>query len=165
MIKAEPCSDELGPATELGKNNPVMNNILWTYFSSYLLHNRSGHFIMESTVPVWSWSWSLENINNFRGNLLSFYRSRGDVRNTFFRQITPHNRCYILPKLLHYTKVAGFVQNTTKNCARRYYLGYDLIVISLFFKWFGGWWVVVVKNIEFILFLCFKSENKPPLFH
>ena len=28
MIKAELCSDELGPATELGNNNPVMNNIL-----------------------------------------------------------------------------------------------------------------------------------------
>ena len=127
--------------------------ILWwkissdrTYLSSYILHNRSGHFLIKSTVPVWSWSWSLENINNFRGNLLSFYRSGGGVRNTFFRQITPHNRCYILPKLLHYKKVAGFVQNTTKNCARRYYLGYDLIVISLVCYMNGWGWVV--RNVR-----------------
>ena len=31
-------------------------------------------------------------------------------------------------------KMAGFVQNTTENCAR----GYDLIVISLVFMWFSG---------------------------
>ena len=144
MIKAELCSDELGPATELGNNNPVMNNILWTYLSSYLLQNRFGHFLIKSTVPVWSWS--LENINKFRGNLLSFYRSGGGVRNTFFRQITPNNRCYILPKLLHYIEVAGFVQKTTKNCARRVYLGYDLTVISLVCYMNGWGWVV--RNVR-----------------
>ena len=145
MIKAELCSDELGPATELGNNNPVMKNILWPNLS----------LIIYITQQVWALSYKincscveleLENINNFRGNLLSFYRRGGGVRNTFFRQITPHNRCYILPKLLHYKKVAGFVQNTTKNCARRYYLGFDHIAISLVCYMNGWGWVV--RNVR-----------------
>ena len=139
----------------LGNNNPVFNNFLWTYLSSYLLHNRSGHFLIKSTVPVWSWS--LENIHNFRGNLLSFYRSGGGVRNTFFGQITPHNRCYILPKLLHYINMAVFVQNKAETCTRRCYLGNDLIVISLV-CYMNGWrWVVRNTRINMSLFMliCF----------
>ena len=42
--------------------------------------------------------------------------------------------------------MAVFVQNKAKTCARRYYLGYDLIVISLVCYMNGWGWVV--RNVR-----------------
>ena len=74
-------------------------------------------------MPVWSWG--LENIITSGENFSPSNNEVGEVSETHFSgkqvcpvNLPPHNRCYILPKQLHYMKMAGFVQNTTKNGAR-----------------------------------------------